>query len=174
MFLFISILIGCSSEIEQDRYAKDRVSLPVAAIPHLPDHGFILISNGYDRRPERITADLSRSRLKWITPNETTLSVWENHPENSKALSRGESHLLQQQWEAAFIEPPSKTSDISNERYDEILILVDGSKSRTIRSRGPLREEHGKAVTETLRLYVGETKTQQEQSESAGKTVESP
>ena len=156
MFLLIFSLIGCSSEIERDRFAKDRSSLPVAAMQHLPDHGLVLISNGYNRNPERIIADLSRARLKWIVPNSKTLSVWSKEKENIKQLSRGESHLLLQQWEAAFIEEPRLIQNTEVERYDEILILVEGSKTRTIRSRGPIQQEKSKSIIETVRLYANE------------------
>ena len=160
MFFLILSLIGCSSEIDRDQYAANRNSLPVAAIPHLPDHGLIVIRNGFNHSPERIIADLSRSRLKWIEPKEPILSVWSDQKEFTKSLSRGESHLLLQQWEAAYTEEPNITQKNPTERFDEILILIDGSKTRTIRSRGPIQQEKSKAIIDTLKLYVGEADTQ--------------
>ena len=61
---------------------------------------------------------------------------------------------------------------MSNERYDEVLILVDGSKTRTIRSRGPIQDEKSKAAIDTIRLYVGES-TEDSKDEQTTKTVES-
>ena len=106
------------------------------------------MSNGTDRDAERIIADLDLGDLNWSLPDSKAISVWSKMETKSRKLSKGELHLLRKIWDHAFQEKPSIPETKTTDRYDEILILVEGEKARTVRARGPIQREKAKAAVD--------------------------